>query len=77
LNGSLALEAIIDLVNCTKAPFAALQEGTDPEPKMEYMLAILMIFPWRCLIIDWAASFESKKHALRFVSMTLSQSPGA
>jgi len=38
------------------------------------MLAILMIFPWRCLTIDWAASFEIKKQALRFVSITLSQS---
>jgi TetR/AcrR family transcriptional regulator, transcriptional repressor for nem operon len=38
------------------------------------MLAILIIFPWRCLTIDWAASFESKKQALRSVSITLSQS---
>jgi len=34
------------------------------------MLAILMIFPRRCLTIDWAGSFESKKQALRFVSIT-------
>jgi len=35
----------IDLVSWTIAPFAALYEGTKPDPKYEYMLPIFMIFP--------------------------------
>src|SRR5882724_1561514 len=41
------------------------------------MLAMLMIFPRRCLTIEAAASLESKKQALRLVSITRSQSSGA
>ena len=37
------------------------------------MLAMLMIFPRRCLTIEAAANFESKKQALRSVSITRSQ----
>ena len=33
------------LVSWTIAPFAALYEGMIPEPKNEYMLPMLMIFP--------------------------------
>jgi hypothetical protein len=35
----------IDLVSWTIAPFAALYEGTSPDPKNEYILAMLMILP--------------------------------
>src|SRR3984885_13218418 len=66
----------MDLVNCTIAPFAALYEGTIADPKYEYMLPMLIIFPLFCLSIDAAASLESRKAALRWVSMMLSQSSG-
>jgi len=66
----------MDLVSWTIAPFAALYEGTSPDPKNEYILPMLMIFPPLLLTIDRAASFERRKTALSWVSMTLSQSSG-
>src|SRR6185369_4876724 len=51
----------IDLVNWTIAPFAALYDGISPDPKNEYMLPMLMIFPALRLIMDLAASLESRK----------------
>jgi hypothetical protein len=36
----------MDFVNCTIAPFAALYEGTSPDPKYEYILPMLIIFPF-------------------------------
>jgi len=62
----------MDLVSWTIAPFAALYEGTSPDPKNEYILPMLMIFPPLLLTIDRAASFERRKTALSWVSMTLS-----
>ena len=35
----------MDLVNWMIAPFAALYEGISPDPKKEYILPILIIFP--------------------------------
>jgi hypothetical protein len=35
----------MDLVNWMMAPFAALYEGISPDPKKEYILPILIIFP--------------------------------
>ena len=64
----------IDLVSWTIAPFAALYEGMSPDPKNEYILPMLIIFPPLRPSIDWAASFERRKTALSCVSITLSQS---
>src|ERR1035438_6986352 len=66
----------MDFVNWMIAPFAALYEGISPDPKKEYILPILIIFPFRRLTIAWAASFERRKTALSWVSITLSQSSG-
>src|ERR1035438_9250032 len=50
-----------DFVSCTIAPFAALYEGTSPDPKIEYILARLMIFPPLLrLTIDLATNCESR-----------------
>ena len=66
----------IDLVSWTIAPFAALYEGTSPDPKNEYILAMLMILPLFSRIIDRAASLQRRKTELSCVSMTQSQSSG-
>jgi hypothetical protein len=67
----------MDLVSWTIAPFAALYEGTSPDPKKEYMLPMLMIFPNLRRSIELAASFERRKTAVSCVSMMLSQSSNA
>src|SRR5258705_12707855 len=55
-------------------PFAGLKEGTSPDPKIEYMLARLIILPPLLrLTIDFATNCDRRKEAFKWVSMVLSQ----
>ena len=55
------------------SPFAALYEGISPDPKIEYMLARLMILPPLLrLTIDFATNCDRRKEAFKWVSMVLS-----
>ncbi len=47
------------------APFAALYEGTNPEPKNEYMLPMLMIFPRRRWTIARGAQPRQQEHGVQ------------
>src|SRR5712692_1500799 len=66
-----------DLVSWISAPLLAAYDGAIGLPKREYSLAMLIILPDFRAAIGRAASCDRKKHELRLVSSTRSQSSAA